>query len=114
MKAVILAALVIAGCASSQRESTIKAALVSVDATRDAFVVHDQTKQAAIVAQATSLEQGRAELAAYRADRAKVDTAFSLAYRAIAVALTLNDEPSLAGVKAALQQVAEAISGGGK
>lgn len=107
-----LVAIIIAltSCAASQRESTIKAALITVDAARDGFIAYDSSRQAAIVAAATSLEQGKAALVAYRADRAKFETAFSVAYRAIGVAATLNDEQSLASMQTAITQVLAAIA----
>lgn len=104
-------------CAASQRESTIKAALITTDAARDAFIAYDDTAQDKIVTAATSLEQGRAALADYREKRARYVTAFAVAYRAIAVAVTLNDQPSLTGMQAAVAQVlaaVAAVTGGGK
>lgn len=97
------------GCAASQRESTIKAAMVTVDTARDGFIAYDAAEQSAIVSKATSLEDGKAKLAAYRAERAKVADLFTVAYRAIAAA-TLNDDPSVAGLKAALDHVLAAVA----
>jgi hypothetical protein len=101
---------VLVSCAASQRESTIKAALVTADATRDAFLAYDSDQQTAIVAKATSLDDGRAQLAAYRARRAKVQDALDVTYRAIAVAVTLNDVRSLETLQAALGQVTAALA----
>jgi hypothetical protein len=111
----IVAALVVlfcalaTGCAPSQRESTLRAALVTVNASRDAFTVYDATKQAQIVAAAVSAEDGRARLEAYRASRVKLETAIGAAYRAIAIASSLNDDASLEGVRVAVNQLLDAV-----
>lgn len=96
-------------CGASQRESTIKAALVTVDAAREAWLAYDHHAQMEIVARATSLEDGRAKLAAYRANQGKIETAFEVAYRAVAAAATLNDDASLAGMVAAVAAATKAV-----
>ncbi len=103
-------AAALAGCGASQRQTTIKAALVTVDAARAAFVAYDSGRQSEIVASATSLEEGRAKLAAYRATRSKIETAFATCYRAIAVAAELNDEPSVAAAAASMAAVQAAVA----
>lgn len=97
------------GCSASQRERTIKTTLAAVNETRVAFVVFDRAAQAAIVATATSYEQGATALAAYRAKREIVVDAFSFAYRSIATAATINDEPTLANMISAAAGIAEAF-----
>lgn len=111
IRPLILACLVALGsvaapaCASSTRESTIKAALVAVDASKEAYVAYDAHEQGEIVAAATSLEDGKAKLAAYRGKRAGVVKALTVAYQAIATAAQLNDDPSLAALGAAVNEV---------
>lgn len=105
------------GCAASQRESTIKAAMVTVDASRSAYLTYDQHAQADIVAKATSLDDGKAKLEAYRMNREKLVKALTVAYQAIATAAQLNDEPSIAGMQKAIGDVlaiAHTLTGGGK
>lgn len=93
------------GCAAQTRESTIKAALVTVDASKEAYVTYDAHAQDQIVARATSLDDGKAKLAEYRAKRERVVKALTVAYQAIATAAQLNDDHSLAAVAAAIGEV---------
>lgn len=105
------------GCASSTRASTLKAALVTVDASRDAFIAYDSIQQGAIVTKATSLDEGKAALQTYRGQREKVVATFDIAYHAIAAAAVANDDPTLAGLKSALGLLSDALApliGGGK
>lgn len=105
------------GCAASQRESTIKAAMITVDASKEAYVVYDAHAQTEIVAKATSLDDGKAKLAEYRARREKLVKALTVAYQAIATAAQLNDEPSLAGMQKAIGDVLailNTLTGSGK
>lgn len=97
-------------CGASQRQDTIKAALITVDVARESWLAYDKHAQAEIVAKATSLEDGRAKLAAYRANQGKIETAFEIAYRAVASAAALNDDPSLAGMKAAIDAATKAVA----
>lgn len=108
--ALLTLAIVLAGCAASARETTIKTSLIAVQAADGAFVAYDKTHQEEIVAHATSLEDGKAKLAAYRAKQDTVRKAFVVAYTAIGVAATVNDDHSLAGMQLALQQVLTAVA----
>jgi hypothetical protein len=70
-----------------------------------------------LVASATSLDDGKAKLAAYREKRGAVVTAFEAAYHAIAIAVLLKDDPtSLAAATKAAGELADAIAAitGGK
>lgn len=103
------------GCAASTRESTIHAAMVTVDASKEAYVTYDAHAQDEIVSKATSLEGGRTQLTEYRSRRSKVVKAFVVAYQAIATAAQLNDDRSLASVMAAVSDViatVRALTGG--
>lgn len=115
MKAATIMALcaLLAGCGSSQRQSVIKAALITVDVSRDAFVAYDTTVQVTIVDKATSAADGRLKLTEYRTKRERIIVVFSTAYHAIAAAALANDDPSIAGMQAALAQLAIAIRLGG-
>ena len=114
--ALLALAIVLCGCAASTRETTIKTSLLAVQAADGAFVAYDKTHQMEIVERATSLESGRAELAAYRKKQDEVRKAFVVAYTAIGVAATVNDDHSLAGMQLALRQVLAAVAAltGGK
>ena len=96
------------GCSASQRETTIKATLAAVNESRDAFVVFDRATQAAIVETARTYERGVEALAHYREKREPVVLGFTVAYRAIAIAATVNDDPSVASMVDAAKQVADA------
>ena len=113
MLAVLLIGVAGAGsltsCAGSQRADTIKAALVTVDGARDGFLAYDRAHEQQLVAEAVSADDARAKLAAYQAKRARVDPMFGAAYRGIAAAELLNDDPSLAGMQAAIANLIGAL-----
>lgn len=96
-----------ASCTKSKRSDTIRASLIAVNAVRDGFVAWDHAQQALLVDHAASKEEARAALNAYRDKRSDIVTGFEVAYRALAVAATQNDEVSL---KAALAESAELIN----
>jgi hypothetical protein len=87
--------LIATGCTGHKRQDTLRASLIAVDAARDGFVKLDGDRQQAIVAAATSFEDGKTKLEAYRAWRDKILVAFPVVYRAIALASMHDDEASL-------------------
>lgn len=91
--AIALAPAMLSGCGASARETTIKTTLTVVNAARDGFVAIDRDKQAKIVAEAKTLDEGKAALALYRDKRQAILTAFETTYRALAVAAILKDDP---------------------
>lgn len=93
-------------CAANQRENTIRAALVAVDASRDALIAYDAKHQHELAIAGTP-DEARSAVAEYRAKRSKVETAMGAAYRALAVAVVTNDQPSMNGLRAALAVVVE-------
>lgn len=110
---------ILAGCGASTRTKTLQATLVTANTARDTFLAWDSAHQQAIVASATSLDDGKAKLAEYRGKRAKVVEAFEVAYHAIAVATILKDDPtSLANATKALGDLTailgELTAAGGK
>jgi hypothetical protein len=119
------------GCGStmSQRATVLSAASATVDAGSRMLERYDAERSAeAIVAAkaaaaAPTLEQGKAMLAAardkesaYVAKRNIVEKALDAACHAILAAVTVNDEPSLAGVEKAAADAAAAVTAltGGK
>lgn len=111
MRALILACLLVCmACTNTQRQTTLKTTLVTVDAARDAFAAFDTTIEQSIVAQATSVADGEAKLAAYRADRTKIRTYFATAYHAIAAAAIANDDQSITSMQAAVAQLIAAVT----
>jgi hypothetical protein len=68
------------------KQKALQTSLTALNAARDGFVAWDKSHQQKIVDGATSLEQGKAALAAYRAKREPVEQGFVVAYSALAVA----------------------------
>lgn len=101
--------ILLAACTKVARQDTISAALLATNAARDGFVQYDDVAQARIVAGATSLEEGKAKLVAYREERAKVLALFPVAYYAIAAAAQANDDPSLNRMKESLKLLLDAV-----
>jgi hypothetical protein len=64
----------------------LRGSLTTLNAARDGFTAWDDDHQHLIVTQATSLEQGKADLDAYRKKREPVIRAFELAYKTLATA----------------------------
>lgn len=131
MLAIFAFALGGSGCAASTRATTLQATVVGANASAAAFVLYDKGETAAIAADAeaaskkattfadgaAAIAAGRAKLAAYQASTATINKALIAVYNAIAIAQTLNDDPSLAGAQRALVQLVSAvvaITGGGK
>jgi hypothetical protein len=108
--ALAAAALLTTACGSSKREKTLNTTLAAVNVARETFAAFDDSHQDAIIERATSLEQGRAELAAYREKQAKVVGLFIAAYRAIGVAAVASkDDASLRAAVDALKALTSAI-----
>lgn len=115
----LLAALAIAGilglgvatggCSATTRQDTIKAALITTDAARDGLLAYDVAHQHEIVSAATSLEDGKAKLASYRATRDRLVAGMDAAYRALVVAALANDKVSLENAQAAVAQIWAAV-----
>lgn len=109
----LLAALAACGPRSVQPPAEparvgLATALSATNAAREAFISWDGDHQLTIVAGATSREDGEKKLADYRARRADVVAAFTLAYSSIAaaeVAFELREERSLALAREALASV---------
>lgn len=102
-------AVVLTCCSAYQRDRALRATLSAVNTTRDAFVTWDAKRQSEIVAAATSLESGRADLATYRARRVRVVEAFADAYRVLAIAVDLKDDRGVAVAVQALRRALEEL-----
>lgn len=87
--AVALVACACSGSVAERSRHTLEMAQGATNAARAAFVDWDAAHQAQIVSRATSLDAGKAALAAYRARRAVVMHGFATSYSAIAAAATL-------------------------
>jgi len=97
----VVVALLVA-CGPGARDKALRGTLAGVTAARAAMVVWDAQVQDQIVADSTSLEQGKAALAEHRDDRAVLVAAFEAAYFTLAIAATdLNDQTLAQAVVAA-------------
>lgn len=92
----MLAGLV--ACAASTRQKTLNATLASTDVASSTFSTWDRTHQLQLVNMAPDEASGKAALAKYRIEQAKVVLAVTGLYRLIAVAAIANDDHSLAAV----------------
>lgn len=102
--------LALSACGASQREKDIHTTLTALDVGAAAFVSYDGKHQMDIVGHAANREDGEAKLKEYRAKREKVTGAFMAAFRAVAVAATVNDDPSFSGMLEAAVIVQQELS----
>jgi acyl-CoA synthetase (AMP-forming)/AMP-acid ligase II len=102
-------------CTGNQRQKTLRATVISVNAARDGFVEYDRQHQLALVEKAATREEGEKSLAAYRLKRTPVVAGFEATYIALTIALTQTDDPSLrAALEASSAMIAaiKSITGG--
>lgn len=114
MRVVLLFVVALAACGPSAKQKTIATTLAATNAARDAFLLYDDTRQASIVDNATSLEEGKERLAAWREDRDEVVAAFETVYRAIAIAATDASDMNVAemvALAASLREVYARVTG---
>jgi hypothetical protein len=98
---VIALALVLSACGAGARQKTIATTLATLNAASDTFVAYDKDHRSHIVADAKSHEQGQAALNEWDGTVQTVTVGLEAAYKAVAVAATLNDDQSLASMLAA-------------
>lgn len=94
MKRVVLA-LTLCACSVSTRNTTIAGSLTTLNAAAAALATYDAQHEQDIVAKATSMADGEKALQAWQAQRTTIALAFDGAWRAIAIAATLNDSQSV-------------------
>lgn len=108
------------GCGASARQSAIKAAYVATNSARDGFLAANHEHEASLTAHCDPAKETReqceskvaasnAVLAAYQVKRAKVEPLFTVAYKTMAAAQILDDDPSIAGMQAAVAQLFSAL-----
>jgi len=83
-----------AACTKAQRQDTLRASLLSVNAARDSFVAWDLAHQQGLVDRATTREEATQAVSEYRVTQGKVTEWFATAYQALAVAATQSDDAS--------------------
>jgi hypothetical protein len=107
-------ALVVALCACTASACTnhnaqLQTSLTVLNAARDGFTAWDDDHQHLIVTQATSLDQGKADLDAYRKKREPVIRAFELAYKTLATAALAPETDNLLLLVADLADLKTAV-----
>lgn len=96
-------------CGPSARTRTLQVTLAATAAAQAGFIAQDAAHQQALVDRAASLDEGRAALGAYRTRRDRVVALFIAAYRAVAIAATV-EEGGLADAVAASRELAAALA----
>lgn len=95
--ALLIAAVVVysqAGCGANTRRATLTAELVALNAARDSYVRWDRDYQMSIVERATSRDEARANVDAYRSTvQVAVMRAFAFAYGQLAAAAVDDKKP---------------------
>jgi hypothetical protein len=99
----------IAACGASARTQALRTSLVALNAARDTLLTVSKDREAQIVAKATSKEEGRTQLDAWRADVDKVAAAIEVGYRAIHDAALLSDAKSAREAAIAAQKALSLI-----
>lgn len=112
----LMGCLLQSACTKSQRVDTLHASLVSLNAARDGFTSWDREHQQQIVDQATNRDDAVNALESYRDRRKPVAESFEVAYRALALAATQTDDPSLNAALASSRDLVDAVKAliGGK
>ena len=114
---VCLVLFALPACGPNQRQKTLHASVIAVNAARDGFLVYDRQHESEIVKKATTREEANANVAIYRTSSATVYAAILLAYNAIDIAAKANDDSSygeaMKATATALESV-KAISGGAR
>lgn len=97
------------GCGPNARQKALKTSLVSMNAARDGFTQWDKQKQAVIVADAKTLDEGKKALADHRSKRVPVVEAFTVAYSALALAALDDNAARLLEAVGAVKSVYDLI-----
>lgn len=82
-------------CSSSQRTKVIFATVATIDTAETSLEAYTKSHEAQLIASASSLADGQAQLAAFRSQVTKVETAIATGYKLAAAAALENDDPSL-------------------
>lgn len=98
---VLLGLALCVGCGASLRTKALRVNLVALNAARDTMLAVSKEREAQIVEHATTKEEGRAHLDAWRLTVDKAAAALEVGYRAIYGAAILNDLPSSSEAAAA-------------
>lgn len=100
----------VAACATS-KDAVLTRTLAGLDAAHVSFVSLDEQRQAEIVEHASTLDEGKAALAAHRKARNKITDAFVAAYGAVAVAALEPSDANMARLVALAVAAVTALKG---
>jgi hypothetical protein len=107
---ITMVAVCLIACSASQRADTLRGTLIAVNAARDGFVAWDRQHQNQLVGKANSQQEAEQWLDDYRAKRTPVINTFEVVYRALALAATQTDQPSLIAALNTSADLIEAIN----
>lgn len=105
----LVATGLVIGCGPTTRQKLVSAGLVTADTTCRAFQAYSLLHEKAIVTKDADEATAKADLAKWRSQGDKVLSACDGAYRAVAVAATLDDDQSLASLAAAAKILADEL-----
>jgi hypothetical protein len=97
------------GCGASARDTSIRTTFSALTVAQTAFVAWDLEHQRTIIRAAATEADAQLKLAEYKLKREPVVGYFEVAYKMLAAAGALEDDPSLAGALKAWTQLAEAL-----
>src|SRR5688572_22785778 len=106
--------LAFAGCGANTRTKALRVGLVSLNAARDTTLEVSKAREALIVEQATTKDEGRAALDTWRAKVDVVFVALDAGYRAVFSASLLNDAKSASEAGAAIAKALALVKELGK
>ena len=106
---ILLCAVVALGCTGNKRQDTLRASIITLDATRDGFFEWDLQHQTAIVEKAATKDEAHKAIDDYRRQKEVVLKLIVLAYRAVGFASTHDDEASLQAAEAAAKKLFDGI-----
>lgn len=106
----LLLAFVLAACGANARDTTIKDTFVLLNAARDGFESWNKSHEATIVANAASVPDGQAKLAAYRKKVQPILDGAEAAYDALKLAAAATDQVSLDNAVAAAANLVATIT----
>jgi hypothetical protein len=106
----LVAALALLACANkTKRADTIKAAVVTVNATRDGFTAWSQEHQMAIVAEGKARDEVKAKIGEFRERREPVEKAITDVYLLLLYAALHDDSLTLDNSLKAVKDLVELI-----
>jgi hypothetical protein len=94
----------LAACGPNARVQALRGSLVGLNVARDTLLAVSKEREVQIVAEATSKDEGRAQLDAWRAKVDVVASAIEVAYRAVHDAALLSDVKSASEAAAAAKK----------